>query len=628
MPLRRKLPCQFGHYELREEHDAGGMGTVYTAWDLKLARCVALKIPHLDGKQREKTAERFFREARIAAGIDHPNICPLYEAGEVDGEPYLTMPFLQGQTLHRVLQHKGPFALREAAELVRTLALALQVVHERGATHRDLKPSNIMLVEGRGPVVMDFGLALFEGGARLTSTGRVMGTVGYLAPEQLAEDAGAIGPHSDIYSLGVILYEILTGKLPLDGSHTDVVLYKTLHTPAPPPSAHRPDLDKALEDICLRALAKERGDRHPSMAAFAAAIQGYLHMEVKAREDEQRRLHEGDIKRLRQAKAEAEAALRQAKAYADEARQRAETRADDDLLRIAVLEEGNQSETARRQQAEADALEARWKLAECEQECQIAKDAAARVRQRLVRVKQRLAYEEDRRKEAEESLAREQAEQKLDDALNDTSEEQEVAAENGVAVPSPGNSARAADAPQVSATGPGKQTAALTMMGPPVPGFAVRCLCRTMVKISDPSENPITCPNCLRAFHHDLTWSIRLGEDSDTDDVTTRNEPEQRPIPSRKWPQLLVELVWAPTIPCVLVLLFYLVVVIGTDWHMLDADTLKALGATESAVRRILVDLAGGVLLLVCSWVFMTLLYLFIRRGRSANTKPTETVPR
>jgi serine/threonine protein kinase len=289
------LSEKLGRYRLMRQIGGGGMGAVYEAEDTVLGRRVALKVPHLDSDDRTKVFKRFLQEATIASSLDHPNICRVYDFGEIDGVPYLVMPFLDGTTLDRRFQHDHPWPVREAVELVRTVALALQVIHDRGAIHRDLKPANIMLQDGQ-PIILDFGLARATGRTKgLTTTGRAVGTPAYISPEQLAQAEEAREPGCDIYSLGVILYELLTGQLPFTGENLHQVYYQILNVPPPPPSARQPGCGPALDSICLKALAKKPEDRYGTMAEFAAALEVYLQQEQAASrpKEERRRRRQG-----------------------------------------------------------------------------------------------------------------------------------------------------------------------------------------------------------------------------------------------------------------------------------------------------------------------------------------------
>jgi hypothetical protein len=253
------------------------MGSVYLAQDVQLDRPVALKVPNFGLNDGSRLRERFFREARAAATLSHPNLCPVYDVGEVDGILYLTMAYVEGRPLTDYIRPGKPLPERQAAALVRRLALALQEAHGRGVIHRDLKPANIMITPRREPVIMDFGLArqTSKDESRLTQHGAVLGTPGYMPPEQVRGELDAMGPACDIYSLGVILYEALTGRLPFEGTSL-AVLAKIITEAPPPPTTVRADLDPRLEQICLRAMAKEPAQRYASMAELATALAEYL----------------------------------------------------------------------------------------------------------------------------------------------------------------------------------------------------------------------------------------------------------------------------------------------------------------------------------------------------------------
>ncbi len=272
-------PEQFGRYRIIKRLGQGGMGSVYLAQDTHLQRAVALKVPEFGEHDDPEARKRFLEEARTAATLDHPYLCPVYDAGEIDGQLYLTMAYIEGQSLADLIGDAG-WPQRQVAALVGKLALALQEAHTRKVVHRDLKPANIMIKttgSRREPVIVDFGLARRENpqDQRLTKSGQVMGTLGYMAPEQIRGDLKEIGPACDIYALGVILYELLTGRLPFSGS--GLAIAGQILTQAPlPPSTHRADLNPALEAICLKAMAKVIGDRYTSMAELAADLTGFL----------------------------------------------------------------------------------------------------------------------------------------------------------------------------------------------------------------------------------------------------------------------------------------------------------------------------------------------------------------
>ena len=274
-----QLPELFGRYRIIKRLGQGGMGSVYLAQDTHLERPVALKVPEFGDDEDPEARWRFLGEARTAATLDHPYLCPVYDAGEIDGQPYLTMAYIEGQSLAALVGEEG-WPERQVATLVGKLALALHEAHKQKVVHRDLKPANIMIKasgQRREPVIVDFGLARRENAQdqRLTRSGQVVGTLGYMAPEQIRGDLEEIGPACDIYALGVIVYELLTGRLPFTGSGLAIAGQILTVTPLPP-STHRSDINPALEAICLKAMAKSVGDRYTSMTELAAALTGFL----------------------------------------------------------------------------------------------------------------------------------------------------------------------------------------------------------------------------------------------------------------------------------------------------------------------------------------------------------------
>lgn len=270
-------PEQFGRYRLLSRIGEGGMGTVYLAEDTQLARQVALKVPHFKAGDNPTAVERFYREAKMAAGVSHTNLCGVYDVGEFGGFLFLTMPLIEGQQLARLIDPDRPWEPRQAAELIRRLALAIQVMHARGVIHRDLKPGNVMIRPDGEPILMDFGLARsYEGKDRkLTRVGAQVGSPSYMSPEQVMGQGDGLGPATDIYSLGVMLYQLVTGKLPFEGP-VAAVYGQVLNTEPQRPTTLRPGLDRDLETICVKAMAKKPGDRFVSMVAYADALQGFL----------------------------------------------------------------------------------------------------------------------------------------------------------------------------------------------------------------------------------------------------------------------------------------------------------------------------------------------------------------
>jgi serine/threonine protein kinase len=263
----------FGNYELLEEVAQGGMGIVYKARQPGLERVVALKMILSGQFARKADVERFYQEARAAARLDHPHIVPIYEIGQHEGQHYFTMAFIEGDSLTGMVLKKGPVPPREAATLVASVADGVQFAHTHGIIHRDLKPDNVLLDRQGRPRVTDFGLAKqLEAGGGLTSPGQILGTPSFMAPEQARGDRDVVGPAADIYALGGILYFMLTGKPPFNGSTLTDVLYQVAHEEPQPPRQHNPAIPPDLEAICLKCLHKDPTQRYPNAGAVAEAL--------------------------------------------------------------------------------------------------------------------------------------------------------------------------------------------------------------------------------------------------------------------------------------------------------------------------------------------------------------------
>jgi hypothetical protein len=271
------LSARIARYDILAEVGAGGMGKVFRAYDPQLQRLVALKVPLFEGppEVRSQARRRFLREARAAARVRHPHVCSVYDVGEDDGRPYVVIAFIEGRSLAARLKEGRFEDCRQAVVIARQVAEALQAVHTHGIVHRDLKPGNILLDASGQALLTDFGLASLEDAAEhLTVEGTLVGTPGYMAPEQVDPGEGP-APASDLYSLGVVLYQMLTGQLPFQGT-TASLLRQTADRTPPAPAMLRPGLDPSLQAIVLKAMARQPADRYPDAAAFAEALARWL----------------------------------------------------------------------------------------------------------------------------------------------------------------------------------------------------------------------------------------------------------------------------------------------------------------------------------------------------------------
>jgi serine/threonine protein kinase len=264
-------------YEILAELGRGGMGVVYKARQLSLQRVVALKMIRDGALAGPQQRARFRIEAEAAARMEHPNIVQIYEVGEHAGRPYFAMEFVEGGSLDKHLAGR-PQPPPQAAELVRSLARAVQHAHEQNVVHRDLKPSNILLGADGTPKVTDFGLAkrLDSESTAWTQDGAVLGTAGYMAPEQAGGQVHKVGPALDVYALGAILYELVTGRVPFQDSSWQQTVQQILHDEPVPPVQLRPEVPRDLETICLKCLEKEPGRRYASAAALADDLGRFL----------------------------------------------------------------------------------------------------------------------------------------------------------------------------------------------------------------------------------------------------------------------------------------------------------------------------------------------------------------
>ncbi|HYX12629.1 MAG TPA: Stk1 family PASTA domain-containing Ser/Thr kinase, partial [Candidatus Acidoferrum sp.] len=259
-----------GRYRIQRKLGAGGMADVYLAEDQELGRRVAIKILNSRHGNDDQFIERFRREAKNAAALNHPNIVSIYDRGEAEDTYYIAMEFLDGRTLKELIVGRGAAPINVAIEYARQILSALRFAHRHGIVHRDIKPHNA-LVDGDGRVkVTDFGIAR-AGTSQMTETGSIVGTAQYLSPEQAK--GGEVDPRSDLYSLGVVLYELLTGKTPFDGETPVEIAMKHLSTTPKPPSKLRPDVPRELDMVVMRALAKNPDERYQSADEMEADLE-------------------------------------------------------------------------------------------------------------------------------------------------------------------------------------------------------------------------------------------------------------------------------------------------------------------------------------------------------------------
>jgi serine/threonine-protein kinase len=262
-------------YELEELVGTGGMSSVYRAHDRLLDRKVALKVLHPQFTDDEEYVERFRREARAVARLSHPNIVTVIDRGEADGRQFIVFEYVDGENLKALVARDGALSVESAVSLAHQVARALAFAHGEGLVHRDVKPQNVLLNGDGRAKVTDFGIARsLDVKHGMTQTGTVLGTSDYIAPEQA--QGQTIGPQTDVYSLGVVLYELLTGEVPFPGENFVAVAMR--HINEPPPSARelRPDVSPRLDAALRRAMAKDPRDRFPSMEAFCDELTACL----------------------------------------------------------------------------------------------------------------------------------------------------------------------------------------------------------------------------------------------------------------------------------------------------------------------------------------------------------------
>ncbi len=264
---------EIDRFEIHRELGRGGFGTVYLAFDQVLKRQIALKLPLLSLEGRKRAKESLLREARAAAGLRHPNVVTIYDVGEANGTLYVAMEYVEGGTLRdRISQ--GPLCPTEAASIMAKVAEAIHQAHQQGLVHRDLKPSNILLTPSGEPKVSDFGLMVYED-ERASQQGEVSGTYPYMSPEQLSGKTTAVDGRSDIWSLGIILYECLTGRRPFLAKDTEELVEEIAEGEVKPPRQINDTIPAELEQLCLQCLQKSPLDRPSNAADVARALRRF-----------------------------------------------------------------------------------------------------------------------------------------------------------------------------------------------------------------------------------------------------------------------------------------------------------------------------------------------------------------
>jgi serine/threonine-protein kinase len=260
---------RLGPYELTRKLGQGGMGAVYVGVHRTLQMPRAIKVL-LPSEVDEAVVERFVREGVISASLRHRNIVEIFDVGEEEGSHFLVMELIDGQSLLQLLRDTGALPLERAVGLLRQIADALDYAHAKGVVHRDIKPSNVIVEPDDSVTLIDFGIARAMDESRLTRVGVVVGTFEYMAPEVVTEGGGS--PGADRYALGIVAYQMLTGRVPFTGESAHSIMYRQVHDPPPPPSRFRPDLPGPAEDALLRQLAKSPDERFPSAQAFVDAL--------------------------------------------------------------------------------------------------------------------------------------------------------------------------------------------------------------------------------------------------------------------------------------------------------------------------------------------------------------------
>ena len=263
--------AKIGKYDVVEILGKGGMGVVYKAMDNLIERLVAIKMMTGGFRENPDLLKRFYREAKSTGMLQHPNIVIVYELGEHEGSPYLVMEFLEGEPLDKIISSRRDISMVEKLGYIIQCCNGLAYAHQRGIVHRDIKPANLMVLKDGNCKIVDFGIARI-GDNSMTRTGQVVGTITYMSPEQI--NAQVVDGRTDIFSAGVMLYELLTGALPFEGKDTASTLLKIIHEAPPSLKNYIANYPEELDEVIRKALAKDREERFASAREFGASFEG------------------------------------------------------------------------------------------------------------------------------------------------------------------------------------------------------------------------------------------------------------------------------------------------------------------------------------------------------------------
>src|SRR3990172_5596595 len=266
----------FSHYTIIRKLGSGGMASVYLAEDNELPRQVALKLLPNQFIADKALTERFFREARAAAKLEHPNIILIYEASIYQGQPFIAMQYIEGPTVAELITAKGKIEIEEAVSIICKVLETLEAAHKKGIFHRDIKPTNVMLKDGKYVRVIDFGIAKAATDSNLTAAGTAFGTPAYMAPEQFSASPDANAALYDVYAVGVTFYYMLCGKLPFEGDNPYTIRDLKIYKKPINPSAMASNIPPALDDVVMKAMAANPKDRYQSAQAMYDAVHGAL----------------------------------------------------------------------------------------------------------------------------------------------------------------------------------------------------------------------------------------------------------------------------------------------------------------------------------------------------------------